>query len=179
MLKTGGRLTPEARQYILFINAIAPVGMIVVLWGIYVAAALFDFDLPRLLKRWNRDLPQPAGTTTLYLWIAIVGTVIAAGFAWVSIRRALSLAEHGISVVCEVLQVRKISVHGMVRVDYQYVVDGRAYRRSLSCPRTTAMEYDRGTELLEIVYDPQNPKRVMLKSDVFQKATSVSERPPD
>jgi hypothetical protein len=40
-----------------------------------------------------------------------------------------------------------------------------------------AQEYKRGAIPLEIVYDPQNPKRVKLMSDVFPKSTfSVDEQ---
>lgn len=178
MQNSDRELSAESRRYIIFINAAAPIVMIAIAWAFYLSDVLFDVDLIQLLRRRNRA-PREFDPTKAYLWIAIVSTAICLVFAWWRIRRALRLAIHGVPAVCEVVKVGKISVHGMVRVDYEYVVAGATYRKSLSCPRETARDYQSGSEPLEIIYDPQKPKRVMLKSDVFPKSMAAIDGPQD
>jgi hypothetical protein len=163
-----------ARRHILLANAAFPAIVIVGLWTLFACAALFDIDLIALLKPRDRD-SQGFKAEQVYFWLAIAGTVVCSGFAWSSIRRALHLASHGIPAACKVLSVGKVAVKGHVRVDYQYVADGATYKQSLTCPKVIAKEYESGAIPLEIVYDPQNPKRVMLMSDVFPKSTFAAD----
>lgn len=171
-------LSAQSRRYIILTNAGAPLVMVAIAWALYASVALFDIDLVELLKRRNRA-PREFDATKTYLWIAIIGTAICSGYAWISIRRALGLAQNGESVVGKVVKVGKISAHGMVRVDYEYVVDGKTYRQCLSCFREVARDYESGSVPLEVVYDPRKPKRVMLKSDVFRKSSSVVDEAQD
>lgn len=158
------------RRYIVFVNAMGPIVILAIPWGLYAVMAVFDIDITQVLRRRQRDMLRPEDAERIFLWTAIFVTIASLSYGWWSIRRALHLAENGIPVACEVVNVGSIVAHGLVRVDYEYEVDGTNYRHSLSCLLETAHDYECGNQLLEVVYDPDNPRRVMLKSDVFPKS---------
>lgn len=174
MLDSDHEIPAAARRHILLANAAFPGIVIVCLWTLFACAALFDIDLIALLKRRDRD-SRDFNAEQVYFWLAIAGTIVCLGFAWSSIRRALHLANHGIPAACKVLSVGKVSVKGHVRVNYEYVADGTTYKQSLTCPKVIAREYESGSLTLEIVYDPRDPQRVMLMSDVFPKSTFAAD----
>jgi hypothetical protein len=164
-------LSSQAWRHILWSNALVPVAVTVLMWGLYAVAAVFDVDVLAYVKR-RRERFEPADDF-MYLVLAIVFSAGAAAWAAYKIRRACTLARHGVEVVATIKHVGKLSMGGLVRVDYEYWLNGLRFQKAMSCLSETAQEYRDGTRQLVLVCDPRQPGRAMEKADVWPDA------PPD
>jgi hypothetical protein len=173
MSSASRELPTEVRRHILVSNGWFPALAMVLLWGLYLALAVFDVDILSYIKRRHRETARDVDMEVLYFWGAIVGTALAAGFAWFSVRRALCLARDGVEVIGQVTKVGRFAKSGFVRVNYEFTLDGKTYKKAMSCLKETAIEYRDGGRPLELVCDPRHPRRVMLKSDVFPMSTPI------
>lgn len=166
-------LSAESWWHILWSNLFGPVGAIVIVWGFYVVAAVFDFDVLAYIK--HRE-PEPGGpNVAIYFWVAIVFSVGAVARAAYTIRRAAHLARHGVEVVATITKVGKLGMKGYVRVYYEYSLNGRRVEQVMSCPKFLAKEYRNGTRQLVLVCDPHRPQRSMARSDVWRDEPSEEE----
>ena len=154
MRSDGRDVPPKVRSKILLMHA-APCA-VVGLGSILLLAGYLLFG-----RRDNRDSMLP------FLLIATPVTVaICATYAWVSTRRALHLAAHGVLVVGQVVGIGGAAVKGLVRIDYQYEVDGHPYRKAKSVDEESAERFAEDPEI-RLLVDPDWPNRCMLAREVL------------
>jgi hypothetical protein len=158
-------LSPAQRRHILWENALLPGLLIALMWGLYLLSAIFDVDLLRYLQRRR----QP-GTPFMYLVLACGVTVGSLLWAAYYVHRAWLLATRGVEVVATIKRVGRLKAGGMVRVDYEFWLNGLLIRQAMSCHEEAAEEYRRGTKPLVLVCDPRRPQRSLERSLVWPDA---------
>ena len=163
-------LSSAARWHIVWTNAVGPVLSVAAFWGLYFVERLFGINVLNYLRPVRAAMrdEKPEG---FLLWAAVVVSIASAGYAAFYIRRALYLARHGVEVAAEVTSTGKVSVKGMVRVNYVYTVNGLRYTKAMSTTEDVADEYEDGTRPLILICDPRRPRRSMEALRRFQGRT--------
>jgi hypothetical protein len=177
MSKPTRDLSGAAWWHILWSNGLGPASITAFIWGCYVAAAVYDFDVFDFVKR-RQQRPDPM-RAEIYLSVAILFTAGALARAVYTISRAVKLARHGVEVVATITKVGSINMKGYVRVHYEYWLNGVRVQQVMSCPRFLADEYEDGTRELVLVCDARRPQRSMEKDNVWRDAPSEEEQQPE
>jgi len=140
----------KVRRYVLWENLSLIIVALVLLWGIYAAKALFDFDVAP-----KREGP-PGATESLYLVLGLVGTPLIVGIGWWRIRRNLRLYRVGVEITGRISSVGTVGAQ-LVTIRYQFEHDGRWYSGAFSgMPEFYAVD-----DPIEVLADPRNPERNM------------------
>ena len=137
-------------------GAFAAAGAVaVLLWSIYLLRAIFHFDVIAFLHNESDDLyhRENVDRTTLYLILAIVGTLIAAIWAFAKSRKISELVRNGVTTTGTVVEKSMLKHHGMVPTTITYTVDGKTYQFRKDM---LDGQYNVG-DTVEIMYDPARP----------------------
>jgi hypothetical protein len=161
--------TSALRRKIILNNGAMPGLVAAVFWAMYAINALFDVNLLSYLSRaGRRQAAEWNGADAVFLLVTAIGvTVVGAIWTFFRVRRAFRLAEVGIEVTATDISIGMIGTGDAVRLNYQYQVDGRVYRKAMSCDAHTAKAYRDGTKAFVLLYDPVNPGKSLPRDAVF------------
>jgi len=167
MLGPARELRSGVWRHILKSNALGPAAAVVGFWGLYIAKVVYDVDIIEFFRHRQLDDPRDLNVVQTYFWMAIIASFVGPLVALFYCGRAIRLARNGVEVEACVTSIGPIKVGTLVHVDYEYTLDGKPYRKAMSCLDTLANEYLHGTKPLVVICDPRNPERSLLKRDVL------------